>query len=123
VKKYKVCVAEKQQSLIKINRMNGRKLNLFIVADNVLIVNGLRHYLLNRFGESIQVSNFYDRRSCLRKLNKETQIVVLDQKIAGREGQDTAKTIKKINPQTVVIMHSSNEEVAASVAAFQSGSN
>lgn len=88
------------------------KLNLFIVADNALVVNGLKHYLRNQF-EDIEVTNFYDSRSCLKKINKQTQIVVIDQNINDKTGVDTLRSIKTINPETEVVVHTSREDVAA----------
>lgn len=88
------------------------KLNVFIVADNALVVNGLKHYLKNKFGE-IDITNFYDSRSCLKKINEKTQIVVIDHFIHGRSGMDTLMSIKTINPHTEVIMHTSGEDVAS----------
>jgi len=99
--------------------MTEEKINLFIVADNILVVNGLKHYLEARFGDSICISNFYDSRSCLKKINDRIQMVVLDYFISGRSATETHNTIKKINPKTRVIMHSSNEEVAASIEEYQ----
>lgn len=95
--------------------MEEEKLNLFIVADNVLVVNGLKHYLTERFGDKIRITNFYDSRSCLKKLHSGIHMVVLDYVISGRSVAETLKSIRKINPNAKVVMHSSNEEVAASI--------
>lgn len=94
------------------------KLNLFIVADNALVANGLKHYLQNKF-EDIQVTNFYDSRSCLKKINKQTQIVVIDQNINGKTAVDTLRSIKTINPETEVVLHTSCEDVADFLKTFK----
>ena len=49
------------------------KLNVFIVADNALVVNGLKHYLKNKFGD-IDITNFYDSRSCLKNGRRERHV-------------------------------------------------
>ena len=103
--------------------MEDEKINLFIVADNALVVNGLKHYLDKRFGRAIKISNFYNKKSCLRKIGKNTEIVVLDYFFGERSGAETIKTIKSINPFTEVIMHTSNEEVASSIEEFQKRRN
>ncbi|MCW3075904.1 MAG: hypothetical protein JWO32_513 [Bacteroidetes bacterium] len=98
------------------------KINLFIVADNALVANGLKHYLRNQFGD-INIFNFYDSRSCLKKIKKDTQVVVLDNVIHGRSGVETMRSIKTINPETEVIMHTSGEEVASFLRILYKGKN
>ncbi|MGZ3901028.1 MAG: response regulator [Bacteroidia bacterium] len=93
------------------------KLNLFIVADNALVANGLKHYLRARFS-NMNILNFYDSRSCLKNINKQTAVVVLDHFIHGRSGADTSRSIKTINPDTDVIMHTSGEEVATYLSTY-----
>lgn len=88
------------------------KLNVFIVAENALIVNGLKHYLKKEF-QDIEITNFYDSRSCLRKIDKQTQVVIVDDFIHGRSGIEALRSIKTINPEIEVVMHSSREEVAS----------
>jgi len=56
--------------------METQGMNLFIVDDNRLMVNDLKHYLQNRFGVSIKVSTFDDGESCLKKIDKETHILI-----------------------------------------------
>jgi DNA-binding NtrC family response regulator len=97
------------------------KINIFILADNVLVVNGLRHYLEDRFKERVSVSGFYETKSCLKNINGQTHLVVLDYFIGGRSGKETLRLIKAVNDETEVIMHSSNEDVAAAVNAFMHG--
>ena len=99
--------------------MENGKINLFIVADNALVVNGLKHYIQKRFGTWINIFGFYDRKSCLKKVDGSTGVVVLDHFINGKPGIETLKSIKAINPLTEVIMHSSNEEVAELIHAFR----
>jgi DNA-binding NarL/FixJ family response regulator len=98
----------------------ARKMNLFILSDNALVVCGLKHSLLEKFGDQIRIYNFYDRRSCLRRMNEDVQIVVLDHFISGRSANDTRLAIKSLNPGTEVIMHSSPQEVIDSILAFES---
>jgi DNA-binding NtrC family response regulator len=101
--------------------METRGLNLFIVDDNKLAVTDLQYYLQNKFGASINVSTFSDGESCLAKIDKDTQIVILDYFMAGKNGLDTLKAIKSINPKTEVIMLSGNEDVALAIETFRAG--
>jgi DNA-binding NarL/FixJ family response regulator len=100
---------------IKFKFMKNRGLNLFIVAEHALVVNGLKHYLENRFGSNIQIHRFYNSRTCLKKINKNTGAVVLDEYLNGRKGDEILQSIKTINPQTEGIIYSSSEQVAAYV--------
>jgi DNA-binding NtrC family response regulator len=93
------------------------KINLFIVADNALIANGLKNYLSQKFRD-INVTRFYDCRSCLKNINGKTCVVVLDHVIHGRSGEEAMRSIKTINPGTEVIMHTSRDEVASRLEVY-----
>jgi DNA-binding NtrC family response regulator len=106
---------------LKLSQMKNGGLNLFIVADHALVVNGLKHYLEDRFGPDLHIYRFYDSKSCLKKINKDTQAVVLDSVLEGRRGDEILKSIQTINPNTEGIIYSSTEEVAAYVDALLKG--
>jgi DNA-binding NarL/FixJ family response regulator len=101
--------------------METQGLNLFIVDDNKLMVTDLKHYLQNKFGQSVRVSTFNDGQSCLEKVDKETHIVILDYFMEGENGLEVLKSIKSINPKTEVIMLSSNEDIGLAIESFKSG--
>jgi DNA-binding NtrC family response regulator len=101
--------------------METQGLNLFIVDDNKLMVTDLKHFLQNKFGESVRVSTFNNGKSCLEKVDKETHIVILDYYMEGENGLEVLKSIKTINPKTEVIMLSSNEDIALAIESFKSG--
>jgi DNA-binding NtrC family response regulator len=101
--------------------MKNRELNLFIVAENALVVVDLKRYLQDKFGSSVHISPFYDKKSCLKKVNKKTNAVVLDYFLEGQKSDKVIRTIKNINPKTEGIVYSSTEEVAAYVAALLRG--
>ena len=103
--------------------METQGLNLFIVDDNKLMVATLKDYLQNRFGLGIQISTFHDGESCIAKIDKETHIVILDYFMKGKNGLDTLKSIKAINPKTEVIMLSGNEDMALVIDSFRAGAN
>lgn len=101
--------------------METAKTNLFIVDDNKLMVSTLKQYLQNRFGTMMQISTFSDGESCLAKVDSETQIVILDYNMNGKNGLDILKLIKAINPKTEVIMLSSNEDIGLAIETFRAG--
>ena len=101
--------------------METQGLNLFIVDDNKLMVTDLKHYLKNRFGGSVRISTFNDGESCLEKVDKKTNIVILDYFLDGINGLEILKSIKAINPKTEVIMLSGNEDMAVAIETFRAG--
>ncbi len=101
--------------------MEAQGTNLFIVDDNPLVIADLRNYLENRFGLNLRISTFTDGESCLRKLTKDINIVILDYFMEGKNGLDVLKSIKTISPKTEVIMLSSNENVAVAIESFRLG--
>ena len=101
--------------------METQGTNLFIVDDNKLMVIDLKHYLKNRFGGSVNISTFYDGESCLEEVDKDTNIVILDYFLEGKNGLETLKAIKAINPKTEVIMLSGNKDIALAIETFRMG--
>ena len=101
--------------------MQAQGLNLFIVDDNTSMVTALKQYLQNRFGISVQISTFSDGESCLKKVDEQTHIVILDHFLEGKNGVEILKSIKTINPKTEVIMLSSNEDIAVAIESFRAG--
>ena len=95
--------------------------NLFIVDDDAILVTALKGYLQNRFGKSVHISTFTDGDSCLEKVDKGTDIVILDYFLGDKNGLDILKSIKAINPKTEVIMLSGNEDMALAVETFRAG--
>lgn len=101
--------------------METQSLNLFIVDDNKSMVTALKHYLTNMFGNSVKISTFYTGSSCLEKIDKTTDVVILDYFLDDENGNEVLKMIKKRNPKTEVIMLSSNEDISTAVEALQIG--
>jgi DNA-binding NtrC family response regulator len=101
--------------------MQTQGLNLFIVDDNKIMVETMKQYLQSRFGRDINISTFNNGESCLAKVDKDTNIVILDYHMEGKNGLEVLKSIKTINPNTEVIMLSSNENMALAVETFRAG--
>src|SRR4051812_4884795 len=103
-----------------------QKLNIFIVDDNKLMDILLKQYLERKFGPNINISVFYDGESCLAKVDKNTNIVILDYFLDSinkyaKNGLEILRSIKKINPKTEVIMLSSNEDKSLANESFREG--
>lgn len=103
--------------------MKTQGTNLFIVDDNKLMVTDLKHYLKQRFGDSLNVTVFGSGDSCIEMIDVNTHIVILDYYPEGKSGLEILKSIKKINPKTEVIMLSSNEDIGMAIEAFHKGAN
>ena len=101
--------------------METQGLNLFIVDDNRSMVFALKHYLTNKFGGKLKITTFYDGESCLKNINEQTDVVILDYNLNGKNGNEILKEIKELNPRIEVIMLSSNENVETAVEAFRLG--
>ena len=101
--------------------MKTQQSNLFIVDDNQLMVADLRNYLTDIFGEIFTIHTFNTGASALKKIDKNTAVVILDYFLKDEIGNDVLKSIKKINPKTEVIMLSSNDDVKVAINAFRNG--
>jgi DNA-binding NtrC family response regulator len=101
--------------------METQALNLFIVDDNRSMVMALKQYLSSRFGGKLAITTFSDGESCLEKIDEQTDVVILDYFMDGKNGNEILRAIKELNPRTEVIMLSSNESVETAVESFRLG--
>jgi DNA-binding NtrC family response regulator len=101
--------------------MKTQGTNLFIVDDDNLMAVALEQSLINRFGNGIRVTIFNDGESCLKQVNKQTDIVILDYFLEGKNGLEILKSIKTANAKTEVIMLSANEDIILAIETFRAG--
>jgi len=101
--------------------MNTKKMNLFIVDENESLVVGLKSYLDNEYGNDIAISTFSSGESALERIDKDTGIVIMDCCMFDKNGHDLLNSIKKINPKTEVVVHSSNESTKVVIDSFRNG--
>ncbi|MCD6018760.1 MAG: hypothetical protein K0S53_1881 [Bacteroidetes bacterium] len=118
-----LCILKLTINLKAEGHMQTQGINLFIVDDNKLVLTDLKYYLQNRFGHDLNISTFTTGEGCIEKVNKNTNIVILDYFLGGKNGVEILKRIKQKNPKTEVIMLSSNEDVALAVQAFKNGAS
>ena len=100
--------------------MNKGNINLFIVEEDHQVLRGLRRYLVNRCGNRVEISTFLSAARVLQKVDSNTNIVVLKFNL-NRDSNDVLNSIKKINPETAVIMLPTNEEIGTAIETFRSG--
>jgi DNA-binding NarL/FixJ family response regulator len=103
------------------DKMDTQTLNVFILSDNALVVNGLRHSLESKFRQNIRVTGFYDSRNCIKKVDENTHVVILDYFLEGKSCIPTLKCIQAINPKCRIIMHSCFEDVASAIESLMVG--
>ena len=87
-------------------------LNIIIVADNALVVHGLKNQLRGRFGSIINITCLYDFKSLLKTVDKDTDVVVVDPLMEGKKGGDVLRSAKVLNPNITGIFHTSSDDVA-----------
>lgn len=95
--------------------------NLFIVEDNPTIASNLMQFLKTRFNQSLNIRTFIDGDSALRNVDSQTAIVILDYDLRGERADRLLVDIKKINPNTEVIVYSSDEEIGTAIDAYRNG--
>jgi DNA-binding NtrC family response regulator len=108
--------------------METQKLNVYIVDDNKMMAGSLRKYLKNRFGEKAEISLYFSGESCLKMMHENVNMVILDYYLnekgkASKNGVEILKSIKDRFPNTEVIMHTSNEDVAVAIEAMRVGAS
>jgi DNA-binding NtrC family response regulator len=95
--------------------------NLFIVEDNPTIASNLMNFLKTRFHQTLNITTFMDGETALRNINNQTAIVILDYDLRGERADRLLVDIKKINPNTEVIVYSSDEEIGTAIDAYRNG--
>jgi hypothetical protein len=97
----------------KTTSMKAPVQKVFIVAENALVVNGLRHLLQERYSGLIQVTCFFDFKSCLRNVKEGCNILITDPLLDGKRGPEVVLSVKLISPRTKVLIYCSTEDVLA----------
>ncbi len=97
-------------------KMKSSKLNLLILDDNLAIAQPLTNYLNNRFGERINLSMFIDGNECIRSIDQDSHVLILNYAMNGydegaRNRGEIFKRIKRRNPKTEVTMLTSKQNV------------
>lgn len=99
--------------------MKNQNLDLFVVNDNAMVVNSLKHFLEQKFGTALSIFTFNTGKSALEKIDTNTRLVILGYSLKDENINEVPESIKKINPYTKVMMLSSNEDVSNAIESFQ----
>jgi len=101
--------------------MRTAGLNIFILSENALVVSGLRNYLSSRFNNAVSVHSFYDVKSMVKKVDFNTDVVIVDYLVEGQNGGEIIKAVKALAPDATGIYHTSQEEVAQRIESLLLG--
>lgn len=99
--------------------LNINEQTIFVVDDEELITKSL-HRTLTKLG-FLDVHTFSNGTDCVNALNKDPFIVLLDYQMEGLDGFDVLCKIKRYNPNTYVIMMSSQDDVTNAVDTMKFG--
>jgi len=95
--------------------------NLYIVEENPLTASNLQNFLKKRFKDTLTISTFIDGQSVLEKIDLNTSIVILDYDLKGERADKLLIDIKNRNPNTEVIILSSDTEIGTAIDAYRFG--
>lgn len=95
--------------------------NLFIVEDNPLAAINLQNFLKKRFTDTLSIFTFIDGKSALERIDSNTAIVILDYDLRGERADKLLIDIKNRNPNTEVIILSSDTEIGTAIDAYRKG--
>lgn len=87
--------------------MKRTKLDLIILDDSSLVMNPLKTYLQQRFGERINLSTYVDKNECIQNIGNNSHVLILNYAMKGEElgahnRDDIFKDIKQNSPTTPV---------------------
>lgn len=73
----------------------------------------LKSYLQKKFGDRLNITTFQSSENCLKNLDRQTHVVILDHHANSLQEVEMMRSIKAINPQTEVIMFTDEAGIAA----------
>lgn len=101
---------------MSIFKTTPKKLLIFIVEDDLIYSNTLEQFLTSEFPDTTEIKTFPVGELCLRSLHLNPDFVILDHSLNSKyydalEGFDVLKEIKKVNPETNVLLLSSQQDI------------
>jgi len=97
--------------------------NLFIVESDFAESNLLKNYLIKRFGALLNISTFVDEETAIKHIDKYTDIIVIDVDFEDESDKIIIKKIKKINPDTEVVLLTSNNDISNAIKSIHNGTS
>jgi DNA-binding NtrC family response regulator len=106
--------------------MKDRTLNVYILNDNAEEAGKLRKYLLKRFGNRLNISLFFNRRSFFRMMDNHVDMVVVDDYHSHKHPNEdpsmqVLNKVKAEHPATEVVILTSHENVGTAIDAIKGG--
>lgn len=108
--------------------MKTAVLNLLILDDKTIMAGPLSDYLNSRFGRRVAISTFFDADRCMRAMDNNSHVIILNYFINGKDkdnryknGLNTFNSIKKHNPSAEVTMITSNGDMTKATEEMQRG--
>ncbi len=101
--------------------MKTQNQNLFLLETNALSAARISDFLEKKFPNSLNISVFNDGNQLLQSVNSDTAIAILDYDLKEEDGDKILKQIKQINPNTEVIILSSDDDVGNAIEAYRKG--
>lgn len=98
--------------------MEGSAVRVFIVSDNALVANGLKHLLWRNFQGLISVCCYYDLRSTLQQLKYGCDLIIVDKNLDGITATEALQSINLICPETEGIIYDTNTHVLNELASY-----
>lgn len=105
----------------KTQKMKTQNHNLFLLEDNYLSSIRIENFLESKFPDSLLISRYQTSGELLKAINSETTIVVLDYDLKGEKSELLLQKIKRINPNTEVIVMATDEDIAEAINAYKNG--
>ncbi len=97
--------------------------NLFIVESDFAESNIIKNYLTKRFGTLLNISIFVDEETAINHIDQYTDIVVIDVDYEDESDKKIIEKIKKVNPNTEVVLLTSNNDISMAIESIQNGAS
>jgi DNA-binding NarL/FixJ family response regulator len=97
--------------------MKADQLNVHIVADSPLIVQGLKRRLTSSFGSLLNIRCYYDLKRCTKEVTPATSIIISDYFVGGISSIGAIDELRRSNPSVYPIMYSSTRDVISAIEA------
>jgi DNA-binding NtrC family response regulator len=99
--------------------METASVKIFLVDDDVFSLNMTEQHIRNLGYE--QVTTFSSGTDCLNNLDKKPDVIFLDHNMDVLNGFEVLKKIKRVDPNTYVVMFSGQENLKTAVDSLKFG--
>lgn len=104
----------------------SKDVSVFLVDDDKMFLTSLSHQLKNIFGPDMIIRSFATGEECLKHIEKKPNIIILDYYLNSSypdamNGLEVLKRIIQINPDTKVIILSSQDKMEIAVDTIKHG--